>query len=115
MWHPAEASPEAIQAVGILHRDVKPSNFLIDPAGRVHLTDFGLARRVDESGLTLAGETFGSPGFMAPEQPGPAADDRRPDRRLRPRARRSTRALTGRLPYGRTNLARRVASPPWSA
>ncbi|MCI0536792.1 MAG: serine/threonine protein kinase [Verrucomicrobiales bacterium] len=54
---------------GILHRDLKPSNILIDHDDEPHLTDFGLAKRLEEeSTLTLSGEVLGSPSYMAPEQ-----------------------------------------------
>jgi serine/threonine-protein kinase len=63
---------EAIQAAhshGLLHRDLKPSNILIDASGRPMVTDFGLAKRVDDdSSLTHSGAILGTPTHMAPEQ-----------------------------------------------
>jgi eukaryotic-like serine/threonine-protein kinase len=57
---------------GILHRDLKPSNVLMDAAGQPHLTDFGLAKRLDgDNPITVTGQIFGSPGYMAPEQASP--------------------------------------------
>src|SRR6266849_5383671 len=54
---------------GVLHRDVKPGNILIDAKGEPHLTDFGLARLVEtESTVTRTLEVLGTPSYMAPEQ-----------------------------------------------
>src|SRR5437667_4323442 len=54
---------------GILHRDIKSGNILVDAKGEPHLTDFGLARLVEtESTLTRTMEVLGTPSYMAPEQ-----------------------------------------------
>jgi serine/threonine protein kinase len=67
---------------GVLHRDLKPANILIDSEGRPHVSDFGLAKRVEmDSDLTVTGAILGTPSYMAPEQAagtrgklGPASD-----------------------------------------
>lgn len=53
---------------GVIHRDIKPSNLLLDEGGRLWLTDFGLARRVDDLSLSLTGTLLGTPRYMSPEQ-----------------------------------------------
>lgn len=58
---------EAAHRAGIIHRDVKPSNVILSPSG-AKLTDFGLARRAEGSGLTTSGRVMGSLPYMAPEQ-----------------------------------------------
>src|SRR5262249_46586620 len=64
---------EAVHAAhekGVVHRDLKPSNILLAARRVPKVSDFGLARRLDDGGhrLTLTGQTMGTPGYMSPEQ-----------------------------------------------
>ncbi len=54
---------------GVIHRDVKPSNIMLDAAGRPHIMDFGLAKReAGEITVTIEGQILGTPAYMSPEQ-----------------------------------------------
>ncbi|GAB4083076.1 hypothetical protein GCM10028783_40260 [Modestobacter muralis] len=62
------AAIEVAHAAGIVHRDVKPGNVLVDDAGHACLTDFGIATSTDDSSITAQGAVLGSPSYMAPER-----------------------------------------------
>lgn len=77
---------QAVHAAGIVHRDVKPANLLLEPTGsarpHVRLADFGVAALVgdpDGARLTVASGLVGTPGYLAPEQAAGAAPDPRQD------------------------------------
>ncbi|MGH3612188.1 MAG: serine/threonine-protein kinase [Pseudonocardia sp.] len=70
MWAGIAGALDAAHHRGVLHRDVKPGNIVVDPTGLPHLIDFGIARRTGDATMTLAGFVIGTPDFLAPEVAG---------------------------------------------
>lgn len=62
------AALQVAHDAGIIHRDLKPSNLMILPDGSIKLTDFGIAKDTDASGLTATHSTLGTAAYMSPEQ-----------------------------------------------
>jgi eukaryotic-like serine/threonine-protein kinase len=59
---------EAAQSEGVIHRDLKPQNVMVDSSGKVSVMDFGLARTAESHGMTQTGMLMGTPAYMSPEQ-----------------------------------------------
>ena len=88
---------EAAHVEGVVHRDLKPQNVMVDDAARVWLMDFGLARSMELSGLTRTGVLMGTPDYMSPEQARAEKVDARSD--LFSLGIIVYEMLTGRLPF----------------
>ncbi|AHC25045.1 serine/threonine-protein kinase [Mycolicibacterium neoaurum] len=73
------AALHAAHTVGLVHRDVKPSNILVTPADFAYLIDFGIARASDGTKLTSTGSTIGTVAYMAPERLSTDSSDARAD------------------------------------
>ncbi|SFB47739.1 Serine/threonine protein kinase [Amycolatopsis marina] len=73
LWATMAGALSAAHDKGVLHRDVKPSNIILDPAGLAHLIDFGIARSKGDSTMTATGMMIGTPDYVAPETAAGAA------------------------------------------
>jgi eukaryotic-like serine/threonine-protein kinase len=103
----------AVHAAGIVHRDIKPDNVVLEADGSIRLTDFGIARMEVEASLTRTGGLIGSPAYMAPEQILGGAVDARAD--LFSTGVTLYQMLTGELPFQGASImevAHRVAYDP---
>jgi serine/threonine protein kinase len=100
---PVAGALDAAHAAGLLHRDIKPQNILLGDAGHVYLADFGIAKDLDQTSLTVGDGLLGSVRYVAPEQirgePPTAAAD------VYSLAIVAYECLTGRVPFGRGGAA----------
>ena len=83
--------------LGVVHRDLKPGNIMIDKEGTVRIMDFGIARSLEEKGITGAGVMIGTPEYMSPEQVEAKEVDQRSD--IYSFGIIMYEMLTGRLPF----------------
>ena len=108
------AALDTAHRAGLVHRDVKPSNILLSHRDFAYLIDFGIARAVEDTGLTQTGQTLGSVAYMAPERFADGHVDHRAD--VYALTCVLYECLTGRRPYpGRTaaeQIAAHMMAPP---
>ena len=102
---------------GVIHRDLKPQNIMLDPSDNVFVTDFGLAKSLEQSGMTQTGAIVGTPYYMSPEQVKGAPIDHRSD--IYSLGVILYEMSTGRLPFTGSSpyevMAQRLHSVPESA
>ena len=67
VWAGVAGALHAAHTLGVMHRDVKPGNIVLDRAGLAHLIDFGIARATTDATMTIAGFVLGTPDYLAPE------------------------------------------------
>jgi serine/threonine protein kinase len=101
------AALHAAHSVGLIHRDVKPSNILIAKGDFAYLIDFGIARTVGDTGLTSAGSTIGTWAYMSPERFSDGEPDPRSD--VYALACVLHQCLTGELPFPGETVEKQVA------
>ncbi len=97
-----ETLARAVQAAhdkGVVHRDLKPANVLLAEDGTPKVTDFGLAKRLDEQGRTATGVVIGTPSYMAPEQAGGKSKEVGPATDVYALGAILYECLTGRAPF----------------
>ncbi|MFM7138553.1 MAG: serine/threonine-protein kinase [Planctomycetota bacterium] len=98
---------EAVDAAhrgGVLHRDLKPSNILIDATGKPHVSDFGLAKRIEaDQDVTHTGAILGTPCYMSPEQAAGSRGDVGPTSDVWSLGAILYQTLTGRPPFQAAN------------
>src|SRR5665213_2750294 len=70
---------ESAHAAGVVHRDLKPQNIMLDPKNRVYVMDFGIAHSLETPGMTQTGALMGTPEYMSPEQAKGSKIDARSD------------------------------------
>jgi serine/threonine protein kinase len=99
---------DAAHAHGIVHRDVKPANLLLDDDGAVHVADFGVARATDLDPLTVAGTVVGTAGYLSPEQARGESADAASDRYALGVV--AFELLTGERPFQRDTTAAEAAA-----
>ena len=104
----------AAHDMGVVHRDVKPGNLLIDTKGRVRVADFGLAKDLSDASLTATGAVVGTPSYMAPEQAAGEISRISPRTDVYALGAVLYEMLTGRPPFTGTALAvlRQIDSQP---